>query len=436
MDAVAARVRAFVDQHALLPTGERVLCMVSGGADSTALLHLLAQLHDGPVVVLSVDHGLRAAAAGEAAAVCEGARRLGLHAQVSRLGLQDGPNLQARARAARYAAAEVAARELGATRIATGHTADDQAETVLFRIARGTGRTGALGIAPRSANLIRPLLSLTRAETAAFCDERGLRVVDDPANTDPRFTRTRVRADLLGALKSIHPGAENRVAAFAEQLRDEAELLEPIVDAAWQRCATGDGLTYQSLRVEPLAVQRLLIRRLMQGLELGQITRVLELRPGAPRIVLPNGVLASCEDGIVRVEREALPPPPVDLAPGAIAEWAGYELDVTPGLAGASGPLQVGLSLGVPAILRGARNGDRLPLGNGGHASVASILASRAVAPRSRAWSAVVEQSGRVVWVVGQRAAPGLLAPAGGDAIIVNLRSSPPHGAPHRKDPG
>ncbi|HET6690550.1 MAG TPA: ATP-binding protein, partial [Miltoncostaeaceae bacterium] len=136
------RVAAHCRRHDLLPPGAPVLAMVSGGADSTCLMHLLTRLHDGPVGVLTVDHGLRPGSAEEAWRVVEAARGLGLRAHVASPGLAAGAGVQARARAARLAAArEVAARE-GYARIATGHTASDQAETVLFRLARGTGRTG------------------------------------------------------------------------------------------------------------------------------------------------------------------------------------------------------------------------------------------------------------------------------------------------------
>src|SRR5690242_18661232 len=209
--------------------------MVSGGADSLCLMHLLARLHDGPVDVLAVDHGLREGSAAEAAGVAAAAGGLGLTAHVETLGLPAGPGVQARAREARLSAARrIAARE-GHAVIATGHTASDQAETVLFRMARGTGRTGALGIAARNGDLVRPLLVLEAHETRAWCAAHGLEPVRDPSNDDPRHARARVRHGLLPALAAVHPAAGRHVAALADALRDEAELLAPLVDAAWAR---------------------------------------------------------------------------------------------------------------------------------------------------------------------------------------------------------
>jgi tRNA(Ile)-lysidine synthase len=164
-----ARVAAHCRRTGLLPPGAPVLAMVSGGADSTCLMHVLGALHDGPVGVLVVDHGLRPESGDEAEAVLAAARALGLAAHRDAAAVSPGPGVQERARAARLASARTLAAREGYVRIATGHTASDQAETVLFRLARGAGRTGALGMAPRRDELIRPLLCVTGAETRAWC---------------------------------------------------------------------------------------------------------------------------------------------------------------------------------------------------------------------------------------------------------------------------
>ena len=152
-DELAHRVAAFVDRHDLWPAGDRMLALVSGGADSICLMHLLAGLRPAALGVLTVDHGLRHEAAREADAVVDAATRLGLAVWVERLALAPGPGLQERARDGRLAAARRIAQAHGFDRVATGHTADDQAETVLFRLARGTGRTGAVGMAPVAGDL-------------------------------------------------------------------------------------------------------------------------------------------------------------------------------------------------------------------------------------------------------------------------------------------
>jgi tRNA(Ile)-lysidine synthase len=298
--------------------------MVSGGPDSTCLMHLLAGMHDGPVGVLAVDHGLRPASAAESEAVVDAARALGLRSRVVRLALAPGAGAPERARAARLAAARRAAREDGYARIATGHTASDQAETVLFRLARGTGRTGALGMAPRRGALVRPLLCLTAAETRRWCAERSLAVVADPGNEDPALARGRVRGSLVPALAAVHPGAERHLAAFADLLRDEAALIDELVGAAWSRCARAGGLGLAELRAEPAPLRPLLVRGLLRRAGLGgealaaaPVARVLTLLDGPWRAEVPGGAVA-VRGGVLVVEPPA--PGPGGAAPAAVVE--------------------------------------------------------------------------------------------------------------------
>jgi len=212
-----------------------VLAMVSGGADSMCLLHMLLAVHDGEVGVLTIDHGLRREAADEVAMVAAAAEALGCRVHRAALALPPGAGVQERARSARIELAERIAAGHGYERIATGHTASDQAETVLFRIARGAGRSGALGIAARRGRFIRPLLCVTGTETRRWCRDAGVTVVRDPSNRDPAYTRVRVRREFLPALERVHPSAAAHVASFADLLRDEDEVLTTVVEAAWTR---------------------------------------------------------------------------------------------------------------------------------------------------------------------------------------------------------
>ena len=285
--------------------------MVSGGADSTCLMHVLAAIHDGPITVLSIDHGLRPEAGDEVLRVGAQASALGLRCEVRTLELEDGPDLQERARDARAEIAHELAEEIGAAGIATGHTASDQAETVLFRLARGAGLGGALAMAPRRELMIRPLLGVTREQAERWCDERGLSVVDDPSNADPRFTRSRVRHELLPALERIHPGAARNVAAFSDRLRDERSLIDATIDAGWTRCVGCDGLRRDALSAESLPLRRLLVRRLLEraGLPGGareqrHVERVLDLVERPARIQLPGGLAEIVDGELVVAARE------------------------------------------------------------------------------------------------------------------------------------
>jgi tRNA(Ile)-lysidine synthase len=165
---------------------------VSGGADSSALL-VLAVAAGCEVTAVHVDHGLRDGSTAESQSVATLAARFGAHFRSVRVDVPDGPNLEARARDARYAA-------LGAAAL-VGHTLDDRAETVLLHLLRGTGAAGLAALSPPDPR--RPLLRLRRADTVALCAAADIVVVEDPSNADPRFTRNRVRRELLPLLDDI-----------------------------------------------------------------------------------------------------------------------------------------------------------------------------------------------------------------------------------------
>jgi tRNA(Ile)-lysidine synthase len=427
--SLEARVADLCRRDGLLPAGRPVLAMVSGGPDSTCLMHVLAGLHDGPVGVLTVDHGLRPEAAGEAGAVVRAAAPLGLPAHVESLSLAPGAGLQERAREARLAAARrVAARE-GYAAIALGHTASDQAETVLFRVARGAGRTGALGMATRAGDLIRPLLGVTGEETRRWCAERGLAVVRDPSNDDLRHARTRVRGGLLPALEAVHPGASRHVAALADLLRDEAALLEPLVAGAWERTRCGAGLDARALGKEPPPLRRLLARRLVADAGLpgeamcaAAVARVLAVARDGGRAELPGRGLAARERGILVVEGPPPPPPsPAPLGVPGRVPFGAVAVSASPGEGGrAEADLVAVRPLG-PLEVRPPRPGDRLPLPGGGRQAVGRLLAAAGVPARRRPHVPVVATPDRVVWVAGYRAAGDLLAPAGSPAVVLAL---------------
>jgi tRNA(Ile)-lysidine synthase len=221
-----ARVRRAVaralDGGAVLRHGETVVVACSGGPDSTALVDALARLappRDLRLHVAHVDHGLRQGSAAEALGVeaIAAARSLPFHAL--RVDVAPGASLQDRARTARHGALRALAAELDATALALGHTADDQAETVLMRALSGATPRALRAMSPRDGMLARPLLGVWRAQTSAYCAALSLPVVDDPSNADPRFLRSRVRHELLPALEEVFPAARRRLVALAEHQR-------------------------------------------------------------------------------------------------------------------------------------------------------------------------------------------------------------------------
>lgn len=198
------------------PAGTDVVCGVSGGADSVALLALAVEAGLRAVAV-HVDHGVRPGGSDEAAAVAAVAERFGAGFRAERVVVRDGPDLEARCRAARHEA-------LGPGSL-LGHTMDDQAETVLWHLLRGSGLPGAAGIAPHR----HPLLALRRVETRSLCDEMGIVPLQDPTNDDPRFTRNRLRHEVLPLLTDVaRRDVVPLLARFADHARHDSDLLDAL----------------------------------------------------------------------------------------------------------------------------------------------------------------------------------------------------------------
>jgi tRNA(Ile)-lysidine synthase len=232
-----------------IPDGAAVLLAVSGGPDSTALLHGAARLapgHGWRLTVAHLDHALRPGSADEAAGVEAAAARLGLSVQVHRtnvaaLASAEHRSLEDAGRQARYRFLEEAAARLGPdTLIATAHTADDSAETVLLRLARGSGLRGVRGIPARRGRIVRPLLAARRTVLRSALDAAGIEYVTDPSNVDPAHARNRLRADLLPALERLNPAAVDALLRFGHLAADDDDLLDTLAAAELARRRNGD----------------------------------------------------------------------------------------------------------------------------------------------------------------------------------------------------
>ncbi len=419
------RVAAHAATRGLLDPDASVLAMVSGGADSMCLLHALMHIHRGRIGVLTVDHGLRPDAAREADAVVAYAAGLGLEAWVEHPDLRAGPALQRRARDARRAAAALVAGREGFDVVATGHTASDQAETVLFRLARGTGRDGAIGMSA-DRTVVRPLLTVTRDETRAWCRRHGVAFVDDPANDDPRYARSRVRHGLVPALRAVHPDAERAVTRFAELMDDERAVLRPLVDAAWTSCARDTGLDVHAVAALDPAMRRLVVRCALDAAGVPPdrvwVERALALcDAGGGSLHAPGAVRVHVWRGVLRADRAVTPPPPAVLdVPGSV-RFGDVNLTAGPACAAPPGPRRVDLRADGPFEVRAPAPGDRIALAGGGHAAVGRLLAAAGVPADLRAAVAIVTLRGRVVWVSGYRADATLLATPGEPATRLEL---------------
>lgn len=229
---------SFARRHRCLSPGERIVVAVSGGPDSTALLHVLRRLSPARNLALHVahvHHGLRGKEADEDAAfVQKTASDLGLPHEticvdVRTRAQQDRSSLAVAARAARYEALEAVRAKCGASCVATAHTMDDQAETVLMRLIRGTGPAGLAGIPPLRGTIIRPLLSVRRASLAEYLDARGISFRIDSSNADLRQARNRIRGELLPLLCSYNPRIVPALARLANMAREEETAFDEVL---------------------------------------------------------------------------------------------------------------------------------------------------------------------------------------------------------------
>jgi tRNA(Ile)-lysidine synthase len=230
-----------------------LLAAVSGGPDSLALLHLLHRLGY-PLVCATFNHRLRPEAADEAAHVRHAAESLGVpfvtdSADVAAYAGAEGLSIEEAARTLRYRFLFRAAREAGAQAVATGHTADDQAETVLMHFLRGAGLSGLKGMSARvvlpvfdpEIPLVRPLLAWQRADTEAYCRENGLSPLYDPTNADTTYFRNRLRHELIPALESYNPRIRQALVRSALALQGDEALLAEVIDAAWRKSVLEQG---------------------------------------------------------------------------------------------------------------------------------------------------------------------------------------------------
>jgi tRNA(Ile)-lysidine synthase len=395
--------------------------LVSGGRDSVCLLDVMAQLcTPARLTALHVDYGLRGEESdGDAAYVRELCASLGVGLElVAAPPPPRSGNLQAWARDLRYARAALLAGADAA--IATGHTASDQIETVLYRLAASPGRRALLGMAAREGRLVRPLLALTREQTAAHCRARGLAWRDDSSNEDAeRFARARVRHGVLPQLRAVHPAAERNLLRSVELLAAEAEVLNEVVAVA---LAGRDRIALRRLQALPPALARLVALRLAEdvaGAPVGAIGErlgeLLALAPGGGSATLDvgAGVRAVVEYGVLRFEGTAAAaaiPAPTSLAVPGSAEFGRWVLKASISQAAAKAPGLLAEEVSVdadrlgaaPLTVRAWRAGDRMrPLGLGGSKTLADLFADRRIPRASRATIPLVVCGSQIAWVPG-----------------------------------
>jgi tRNA(Ile)-lysidine synthase len=417
--------------------GQTWVVACSGGPDSLALLVAAAEAArdlGARVVAVYVDHGLRPEAAGEGAFVGRTAAGLGAESRTVRVDVRaraarEHRSLMDAARVERHAALEAVADEVGATLILLGHTADDQVETVVMRLGRGTGVRGLRGMAPLAGRLVRPLLGVWRADIEAFLRARALTPVRDPSNEDRRFLRPLVRHEILPLLRERIPSVERDLLGLAAAARALTERIDAAADAAAASDAVG--LDVDALRESPAEVRRARLERAYRhagggglcGAHLRAVDRLLASTEGTHGIDLPGGIRAERAYRNLRFVRAGaragqggeIPVP----GPGRYT-FQGREFVIEP----CTGGDQIGSNrdqdeeddgcrdtcfdldaLAPPLVLRTPRPGDRIrPRGFGHRRKVSDLLGEARVPAPDRARWPLLADAREVLLVAGIRA--------------------------------
>jgi len=411
----------------MFPAGSRVLVMVSGGQDSLALLHVLASgylegVAPEHVFALHVNHHLRGEESDADETLVRGAcSRLGveltvLHRPVDKtLG-----NVQEAARNARRAAAMEIAEALGCGLVAVGHTADDQAETLLYRAARYGGLSALAGMRPNDPPWVRPLLDCRRADTETYCHERGLEFARDSGNAYPGYARTRIRGSVLPAWEKALPGAVEAACRTAEVAAEARALaVEAVSEAMTEvRAGTGGELHCGALLALSAPLRRLLLHEWLgdddgasaSRAEVLAVESLLEVSGSAGRS-LSGGRRAVKEYDLIYIDvgggTPCRVPDPVELPLPGKAQWGCFEIasehcerfravDV-----GSEAIIDAD-AVSAPIEVRGPRPGDRIrPLGSAGSRKLKEIFIDRKVPARERPWRPLLVCGERIIWVGG-----------------------------------
>jgi tRNA(Ile)-lysidine synthase len=445
----------------MLAGGDVVLVAVSGGADSTALLYVLSllapewrlRLH-----VLHVDHGLRDDSAADAELVRALGRRLDVPVEVTRVTVVRRGSLEDAARVARHAALEAYADRIGAQRIALGHTADDQAETVVMRLLEGTGVRGLAGIPPARGPLIRPLIGVRRAALVAVLEGAGLAWREDPTNRDLKFFRNRVRHEVLPLLAAAHDAdVVPTLALVAGRAREMVSALEQVAATELERLVADQGpdaltLPRAGLAALPRPVAAEVLRQAAARLGSRAPLRAWAHRGLARLLASPpprrpfrvGGLALEVSGPLVRIGRQAPPPLTTHIVPApgtlVLAEIGRTLHARLVSAAGYAVPREADRAAfdadcleGQPLVVRGRRPGDRLQaFGAAGERRLKALFIDAKVPRWERGRYPVIEAGGVIIWVGGLRRSA--IAPVTPDTRrVLELRLEPLANRPPRQ---
>ncbi len=438
MTAFAAQVLRSIRAQGLLSPGARIALAASGGPDSTALLLVMLELARSLGIsidcIVHVNHQLRGAASdADASRVGELAARHGLEcvvrqADVAAYAREHRCSVETAGHRLRHRVFAELRAERGLDAVATGHTLDDQAETVLLRLIRGAATRGLRGMSPRRSGLVRPLLGTTRAAVEAYLASRGVAACDDASNRDLTIPRNRIRHELLPWLiEHYSPRIRESLARTAAHLAaDDDYFLARVEVLTAEFRAAGDAVTFRDDLLEgvPLPVRRRAVQSLLRRIGVAETARRVELldaalATGRPGPVTIGAISVSNDQGRIEVRRvsgrNGLPPCGIEAGIGHTELLPGQDVEFGPWRVAASDAAGVQPSLTsdattidadqvmLPLRVRQRVPGDRLrPLGAPGRRKVQDILVDRKVPRASRDTTPiVVDAQGRIVWVAG-----------------------------------
>jgi len=422
---VLERVLKTISRYSMLAPGDRVMVAVSGGPDSVCLLHVLREAGVDVAGVAHFNHKLRGEESEEderfVAALAE-KLALPFYRAASDLREVRG-NLEQAARRARVEFFRSLIRDGAANRVATGHTRDDQAETVLFRFLRGSGLAGLAGIHPvTSDGFIRPFLAVTRAEVCDYLHSRKIVWREDSSNRETRFARNRIRHELLPLLaREWNPKIGDSLAHLADLAYEEERWWAATLDQA------GSEISAEKLASAPRAMARRSVRRAiakakgdLRGVEFEHVERIIELaaKPtGAGRIRLPGMLITRSFDWLhfAKPGVEPMTEPVCLIIPGTYADPGGLgsiRFEVQPTVA--SGCANLRLELAARMKLRAWRPGDHYrPVGKSRDQKIREMFQSARVPSWQRRSWPIVELEGKILWARGFGAAAEFAADCG-----------------------
>ncbi len=433
---VIENARDTIRRHGLVGAGERVLLACSGGADSTCLLHVMQALApegSWDLAVAHFNHRLRRDADRDEHFVRDLADSCGLpfysgSRDVASYSRERGMNLEEAGRDLRYVFLEKTASDIGAARIATAHTMDDQAETFLMRLLRGSGRSGLSGIPVKreGGRIVRPLIGVARAGVEAFLAAHAHAYRTDPSNRDRRYLRNRIRLELLPYLRDrFDPGIIPRLGRLVDVLQAEEAWLESGVDSASEGAILADRdsvrLDMNALSPLPLALRRRLVRRFLfrlrgnlRRISFEDIETILALEEGKD-FTLERGLVLRRERSLVGVRPDPVPriryryswDPAAPLHIPELGLILSAEVLPASRLGSVEGDdrgearLDAG-RLRLPLTVRSRLDGDRYrPLGAPGRAKLKEVFRARGVSPDDRDRHPVFVSGESIVWVLG-----------------------------------